>query len=312
MDFSYICYREHTCSYGTNLILAGATAGVSVRGAAPASLETDLLSSHRTVQEINAVMLSGGSAFGLAAAGGVMQWLQERGVGFGVGDIKVPIVCGASIFDLSVGSNSHPDIVMGYAACQASADTMTTGNVGAGTGASVGKLLGADLAMKGGLGASSFTHDNLVVTAIVVVNAVGNVVDRDTGQILAGVRDPKDPTQIIDALSAFAIMSAADGAKQVLAGTNTTIGCILTNGKLTKPQANHIADMSHDGLARAIDPVHTAFDGDAVFCMSSGEVETNPDLIGILAPWVMEEAIHDAVISAVSAYGLPSSNDIIN
>jgi L-aminopeptidase/D-esterase-like protein len=175
----------------------------------------------------------------------------------------------------------------------------------------VGKLLGEKLAMKGGLGVASFSKGELTVTAVVVVNAVGNVIDRSERKVLAGVRDPHDPFSVIDANSAFEIMAASnDGKSATLTGTNTTIGCILTNARITKAQATHIADMAHDGLARAIDPVHTGFDGDAIFALSSTKIEASHDYLGMVSAWVMEEAIHDAVLSVESFYDLPSARSL--
>jgi L-aminopeptidase/D-esterase-like protein len=290
-----------------------AVAGVAVRGAAPATRETDLLDPRNTIERIHAVVLSGGSAFGLDAAGGVMRWLAERGVGFGVGKAVVPIVCGACIFDLAVGDGSvRPDAAFGYAACEAAGATTRSGNVGVGTGASVGKLLGEGFAMKGGFGVASARHGELVVTALVAVNALGNVFDRGTGLTLAGTRDPRTKTTILDPYQAISLMSAAlaAGGPAPTAGANTTIGCVLTNGVLTKAQAAHMADMAHDGLARAIEPVHTGFDGDAVFALSTATTPASPDLLGALAALVMEAAIHDAIRSATTVFGLPAARDL--
>jgi L-aminopeptidase/D-esterase-like protein len=291
----------------------GAVAGVAVRGAAPATRETDLLDPRNTIERIHAVVLSGGSAFGLDAAGGVMRWLAERGLGFGVGKAVVPIVCGACIFDLGVGDGDvQPDAAFGYAACEAAEVTTRSGNVGVGIGASVGKLLGEGLAMKGGFGVASAALGELVVTALVAVNALGNVFDRSTGLMLAGTRDPRTKSTILDPYQAITLMSAALAAGDTAPTTNanTTIGCVLTNGVLTKAQAAHIAGMAHDGLARAIEPVHTGFDGDAVFALSTATTSASPDLLGALAALVMEAAIHDAIRSATAAFGLPSARDL--
>ena len=283
---------------------AGAVAAVSVRGAAPATLETDLLEPSNTVQQINAVLLSGGSAFGLEAASGAMQWLAKRGAGFSVGDAVVPIVCGASIFDLGVGRGDvYPDKAMGFAACEAAQTSVRVGNVGVGTGASVGKLLGGNLSMKSGFGAASLQFGELIVTAVVGLNAVGNVFDRMSATTIAGVINPQDGSLLLDAYDAFMMMAATSGNEPGFPA-NTTIGCVLTNGTLTKAQAAHVADMAHDGYARAIEPVHTGFDGDTVFVMSSGDFPGSPEVIGVLAARVMEAAIHDAALSASGAYGL--------
>jgi L-aminopeptidase/D-esterase-like protein len=288
----------------------GAIGGVCVRGAAPATRETDLLDPRNTVERANAVVLSGGSAFGLDAAGGVMRWLHERGAGLAVGAAVVPIVCGAGIFDLNLGDReAWPDAAVGYAACEAASTHVQTGNVGAGTGASVGKLLGETLAMKGGFGCASLTVGELVLTAGVVVNALGNVYDRSRGQMLAGVRNPQDQGTILDPVQAF-LLASASAATAPVPSANTTIGCVMTNGTLTKAQAAHIADMTHDGYARAIEPVHTGFDGDTVFVLSTATVPASPDALGILATVAMEAAIHDAVRCAQGAYGLPSAGDL--
>jgi L-aminopeptidase/D-esterase-like protein len=290
----------------------GAVAGVAVRGAAPATRETDLLDPRNTVERINAVFLSGGSAFGLDIAAGIMRWLAERDVGFRVGAATVPIVCGACIFDLGVGDNNGtPGLEDGYAACENAGTAVTTGNVGAGTGASVGKLLGDNYAMKGGFGAASVRLGELIVTAFVTVNALGNVFDRGAGQTLAGTRDPQAQGSILDPYQAFSlILGAGASAEAPTHGENTTIGCVLTNGILTKAQATRVADMAHDGFARAIEPAHTGFDGDAMFALSTATIPTSPDLLGALGALVTEAAIHDAIRSATTAYGLPSAKDL--
>ena len=289
---------------------AGAVASASVRGAAPATIETDLLAPVNTVDKVNAVILSGGSAFGLAAADGVRRWLLERGSGLKVLDSLVPIVCGASVFDLSVGDGRvFPDADMGYAACcNAAGGGCGSGNTGAGTGASVGKFFGSRLAMKAGLGIASAQLDELTVTAIVVVNAVGNIYDRHRGLCLAGVRGPENSAVIINPYQAMSMMLAAGQGPM---SANTTIGCIITNGSITKTQAARIADAAHDGLARSIEPAHTAFDGDAVFALSTATIPASPELLGALAAAVMEEAIHDAALSAETAYGLPSAGCLL-
>jgi L-aminopeptidase/D-esterase-like protein len=294
----------------TALVCEQAALGaVSVRGAAPATRETDLLDPRRSVERINAVMLSGGSAFGLDAAAGAMRWLAERRQGFGVGGAVVPLVCGASLFDLSVGDETaYPDADAGYRACADAAGTVTVGNVGAGTGASVGKLLGWHLAMKCGFGAASICLDGLVVTALVALNAVGTVYDRSTGRLLAGVRDPDDERSILGIPQTLQALSLQGQAPSP--ATNTTIGCMLTNAALTKAQAAHVADMAHDGYARAIEPVHTGLDGDTVFVLSTTTAAAPPDLTGTLSAAAMEAAIHNAALSAQAAYGLPSAHDL--
>lgn len=296
--------QDEVNATGCTVILCkqGMSAGVDVRGGGPATRETDLLHPKNMVQQIHAVVLSGGSAFGLDAAGGVMRYLEEQGCGFAIADQHVPIVCGASLFDLCVGNGSiRPDAKMGYAACKASEQNIfTCGNYGAGTGASVGKLLGAEYAMKSGQGMYGVQCGKLQVCAVVAVNACGNVRDVDTRAYLAGVcKDQRilDPLQVMEQMS----------ESESLPMGNTTIGCIITNAKLTKSQCAKIASIAHNGYADAIFPVHTMSDGDTIFTLASGEVEALPDTVGALAVHVMGKAINNAVICAKPAYGLASA-----
>lgn len=296
---------------GCTVILCrdGAVAGVDVRGGGPATRETDLLHPINMVQKIHAVMLSGGSAYGLDAASGAMQYLEEHGAGFDMQVAKVPIVCGASLFDLSVGdAHVRPDKEMGYAACvDAENDTVLEGNHGAGTGASVGKLLGFEHAMKSGIGTCSIQVGELQVAAIVAVNACGNVVDYETNELLAGVYDSHSGS----VLKAQDVLFQQMDALRKLPEGNTTIGCIVTNAKLDKAQCTKIAGIAHNGYARAIHPVHTMSDGDSIFVLSSGEVEVMADAVGMLATEMMAKAIKRAVLHAESAYGLPAHSDVI-
>ena len=261
------------------------------------------------VQKIHAVMLSGGSAYGLDAASGAMQYLEEHGAGFDMQVAKVPIVCGASLFDLSVGdAHVRPDKEMGYAACvDAENDTVLEGNHGAGTGASVGKLLGFEHAMKSGIGTCGIQVGDLQVAAIVAVNACGNVVDYETNELLAGVYDSHSGS----VLKAQDVLFQQMDALRKLPEGNTTIGCIVTNAKLDKAQCTKIAGIAHNGYARAIHPVHTMSDGDSIFVLSSGEVEVMADAVGMLATEMMAKAIKRAVLHAESAYGLPAHSDVI-
>lgn len=295
---------------GCTVILCkdGVTAGVDVRGGGPATRETDLLHPINMVQKIHAVMLSGGSAYGLDAASGAMQYLEEHDAGFDMQVARVPIVCGASLFDLSVG-NAHirPDKEMGYAACMdAENDSILEGNHGAGTGASVGKLLGFERAMKSGIGTCGIQAGDLQVAAIVAVNACGNVVDYETNEQLAGVYDANSGT----ILKAEDVLFQQMDALRKLPEGNTTIGCIVTNAKLDKAQCTKIAGIAHNGYARAIHPVHTMSDGDSIFVLSTGEVEVMADAVGMLATEMMAKAIKRAVLHAEGAYGLPAHNDI--
>lgn len=285
----------------------GAWAGVDVRGGAPASRETELLNPVNMVEQIHAVMLSGGSAYGLDSSSGAMAFLEENGVGFDVGVGIVPIVCGASLFDLVVGDpKSRPDKAMGYEACKnAGMDIIKEGNVGAGTGASVGKILGIDHMMKSGLGIYAVQVGDLQVAAIVAVNALGDVVDVDTGERIAGLLNENN-TELSN--TEETMYAQYDQDKNVFNG-NTTIGCIVTNAKLTKAQANKLASIAHNGYARAIRPVHTMADGDTIFVMATGEVEVMPDAVGALATDVMARAINRAARMAEPAYGLKASKD---
>lgn len=281
-------------------------AGLDVRGGGPASRESQLLSPVAQADAINAVLLSGGSAFGLDAAAGAMRWLEENGCGFAIADQHVPIVCGASLFDLCVGDGSvRPDAAMGYEACKASERGLFhEGNYGAGTGASVGKLLKPEYAMKSGQGMAGIQSGSLQVVAIVAVNACGNVYDPDTGKALAGVYDGGN---IADPLTIFDQM--ADDVRDLPQG-NTTIGCVITNARLSKAQCNKIASITHNAYARTIFPVHTMSDGDTVFVMSTGECDAMPDAVGAFAVQAMSQAIVRAITHAEAAYGLPSCQSI--
>lgn len=308
--------QDELAGTGCSAVLCktGATGGVSVRGAAPATRETDLLDPKKSVNTIHAVVLSGGSAFGLEAATGVMHWLAERNIGFVAdNDNCVPIVCGASLYDLAVGDNkAYPDANAGRAACENAGTKISVGSVGAGTGASAGKMLGNEYAMKSGFGAASTQLGDLIVTSLVAVNPLGTVYDRQTGTLLAGGRNPRDLGSILDPYESFLFLMTElqQNPEADTPSTNTTIGCILTNGAVTKAQAAHIADMAHDGYARAIEPVHTSFDGDAIFVLSTATLPTSPDLLGALGAFTMEAAIHNAVLSASSAFGLPAARDL--
>ena len=292
---------------GCTVILCeeGCSAGVDVRGGGPATRETDLLHPINMVQKIHAVCLSGGSAFGLAAAHGVMRYLEERNVGHDMGFVKVPIVCGASLFDLGVGDcKCRPDEQMGYQACLNVKSKIEQGNVGAGTGASVGKLMGMQHAMKSGIGVYGVQVNDLQVAAIVAVNACGNVIDEASGEQLAGIYMDER------ILSTEAVL--LNHLEKQLPQGNTTIGCIVTNAKLDKAQCTKIASITHNGYARAIRPVHTMSDGDTIFVTASGKIEVQPDIVGVLATDCMAKAINQAVKHATGAYGLKAWKDIQN
>jgi L-aminopeptidase/D-esterase-like protein len=293
----------------------GAVGGVDVRGAAPGTRETELLSPLNAVEKVHAVLLSGGSAFGLDAAGGVMRWLDEQGIGVQVGPARVPIVPAAILFDLWVGDPSiRPDAASGYAACQAaSAQAPAEGNVGAGTGASVGKLFGIHRAMRGGIGTASITVGAITVGALVAVNAIGDVIDPATGRVVAGARTA-DGSALLGSMQA---LMRGELPAHMQAGMATTIGAVATDAVLTKAQANKVAQMAHDGLARSINPVHTMTDGDTLFALATGAsgMAGNVTLIGALAAEVMAAAVLRAVRAATRLGGpglpeLPSAGDL--
>jgi L-aminopeptidase/D-esterase-like protein len=287
---------------GCTVIIArdGAVAGVDVRGAAPGTRETDLLAPTNLVQQVHAVMLAGGSAWGLAAADGAMRWLEEQGVGLDVRFGTLPIVPAAVLFDLPVGdARIRPDAAAGYAACAAaSRGAPAEGNVGAGSGALVGKLFGIHRAMKGGIGTASVTVNGVTVGALIACNALGDVIDPDTGRVLAGART-EDGSALLDTRRA---LLRGDLPKPLLAGTNTTLGVIATDAVLTKVQANRLATVAHDGLARAINPVHTMSDGDTLFALATGRVKLEGDAPGMTVLGTMAaEAVAIATVRAVRA-----------
>jgi L-aminopeptidase/D-esterase-like protein len=294
---------------GCTVILCerGAVAGVDVRGSAPGTRETDLLKPTNTVDKVNAVVLAGGSAFGLDAATGVMRYLEEHDSGYATAAGKVPIVPAAILYDLTVGDGKiRPNAESGYKACtNAKPGPVEEGSVGAGAGATVGKLNGGK-PMKGGIGTSSIRLRNgLVVGAIVAVNCVGDVIDPKTGKILAGARTP-DGKAFLNIINEY---KAGRGVTQTSTpGQNTTIGVVATNARFDKTQMTKIAEMAHDGMARAINPAHTPFDGDTLFALSTGTsaVTANHGAIGALAAEAVSEAILRAVIKAKSVAGIPS------
>lgn len=265
----------------------GATGGVSVRGAAPATRETDLLDPKKSVEKVNAVVLSGGSAFGLEAASGVMRRLHEEGAGYDAGKYRVPIVAGASIYDLEYKDFAFPDVEAGYKAAEAAVrDNFKGGATGGAAGATVSKMLGMDYAVKTALGVATYSLNGIEVAVVSVVNALGDVIGAD-GKIIAGAKAPDG--SFVDMQK---IMSAG-GVEPKAA--NTTISCILTNAALTKTQANILADVAHDGYARALRPVHTLFDGDAVFALASGEKKVEFNIITAIVPELTAAAIRASV-----------------
>jgi L-aminopeptidase/D-esterase-like protein len=298
---------------GCTVVLAerGAIAGVDVRGSAPGTRETDLLNPINTVEQVHAIVLAGGSAFGLDVASGVMRYLEERGIGYDTGVAKVPIVPAAILFDLGVGGKPQirPTADCGYrAASAASAGPVAEGNVGAGAGATVGKLAGPGRAMKSGIGTAAITLPNgLVVAALVAVNAVGDIVDPATGSIVAGVRT-EDGRSFADARQ----LIRTGRIVPPLRGSATTLGVVATNARLTKAQATKMAQMAHDGLARVIVPVHTPYDGDTIFALATGDLPGDADLltIGALGADAVSEAVLRAVRAATGIPGFPAARDI--
>jgi L-aminopeptidase/D-esterase-like protein len=295
----------------------GAVAGVDQRGGAPGTRETDALRPMHLVQHAHAVVLAGGSAYGLDAASGVMRWLEEHGAGVDVHVARVPIVPAAILFDLGVGrADVRPDAAMGYRAClAASAERPREGNAGAGMGCTVGKLLGPAQGMKGGLGTARLDlGGGLVVGALVAVNALGDVVDPASGQIVAGARVPgSDPPQFADGL---AVLRARAGQATPAVGAvggeggHTVIGVVATNARLTKEEANAVAQMAHDGLARTIRPAHTLYDGDTIFSLALGERPADVNAIGALAAEALALAVLSGVRAAEAVAGWPAARSV--
>ena len=287
----------------------GMPAGLDVRGGGPASRESELLKSLAAAQVIHAIVLSGGSAFGLGAGNGVMQYLEEKGIGFDVGVTKVPLVVQSDLFDLTVGDPFiRPDAAMGYEAARLAmeAPNYRDGNYGAGCGATVGKFGGMETCMKSGIGSYAIQIGELQIGAVVAVNAIGDVYDWKTGQKAAGL--------LTDDKSAFRdsveLLMQSIEVKENRFIENTTIGVVITNAAFDKSRLCKIAGMAHDGYARSIRPVHTSVDGDSIYAVSVGNVSADQDLVGSLAADVMSEAILRAVYSAESAYGFPSAKDL--
>ncbi len=298
---------------------AGAVGGVDQRGGAPGTRETDLLRPMHLVQKVHAVVLAGGSAFGLEAASGVVRYLEERKVGFDVQVARVPIVPAAILFDLALGDpGARPDSAMGYAACQAASDERPAeGNAGAGTGASVGKILGMGGATKSGIGTCSLElGGGVVVGAIVAVNALGDVIDPATGAIVAGARPAKVGPVRLGGKQRFAdtltVMKSLVGktAMRFATKANTVIGVVATNARLTKEEANLVAQMAQDGVARAVRPAHTLLDGDTLFALSTGNKAVDANIIGAYAAEAVAQAILRSVTEAEASGGLPAARDL--
>ncbi len=307
LEVGHATNREALTGCTVILCREGAIGGVSVRGLAPGTRETDLLRPGTLVERAQAILLTGGSAFGLAAADGVMRYLEEEGIGFEAGPVRVPIVPGAVLFDLGLGlPEVRPNAEMGYAACRAaSAPNNAQGNVGVGTGATVGKLLGMAHACKAGLGTSSIRTGELVVAALVAVNAFGDIRDPATGQIIAGARRP-DGQGFLDTARALAQLPLG----RMASWGNTVIGVVATNARLDAAQANQMASAAHDGLARTISPSHTLYDGDTLFALATGRVEAHPLVVYSLAAQAVERAVLNAAWAAEGVEGLPAARDL--
>lgn len=300
---------------GCTVILCrqGAVCGVDVRGGAPGTRETDLLNPLNMVEKVNAVMLAGGSAFGLDAASGAMRWLEEQGLGFDAGIARVPIVPAAILFDLGLGrADVRPDADMGYRACAAASRArVPEGNFGAGTGASVGKVLGMGAAMKAGVGSASIDlGDGLVIGALAAVNAFGDVIDPANGQILAGARSPGGGSGYMGTQAVLKAVLMNTSASQE--SSNTLLAVVAVNAELTKPQVSKLAQMAQDALARCLRPSHTMWDGDTVFALATGgRSSVDVSILGAFAAEALTEAILRAVRMAAPAGGLPGLLDAI-
>lgn len=285
----------------------GATGGVDVRGSAPGTRETDLFKAENMVDKVHAVVLSGGSAFGLEAASGVMKYLEDQDIGFDVGVTKVPIVASAVIFDLNLGDYKiRPDFNMGFdAAKSASTSENRQGPIGCGMGATVGKILGPNSAMKSGLGSATIEIGELKISAMVSVNSFGDVYEYKSGKQIAGLYDYKNKKMLktMDILKGQ--YDPVDFSMK-----NTTIGVIATNAILTKAEGNKIAQMAHNGFARSINPIHTMFDGDTIFTMATNKVEADISLVGTIAAEAMSQAITNAIVNSKGYGGLLSFQDI--
>ncbi|ACB85787.1 P1 family peptidase [Natranaerobius thermophilus] len=347
-DFKFGHAQDFQAATGVTVITTtegqGVTAGVDVRGSAPGTRETDLLDPTNLVEEVHGIFLAGGSAFGLEAAGGIMKYLEESGVGVPTGYAKVPIVPGAILFDLGIGDpRTRPDANMGYQAAKNAANSNPQeGNYGCGTGATIGKFAGEAHAMKAGVGVSAFRTGDLIVASLVAVNCFGEVIDPETGQIIGGAYD-SSTYQFIRAREVLGHDSESDkensnsadngkdqgnshgdserdsggynddnddGERSIFSRNNTTIGVVVTNAQLTKAAATKVSQMAHSGISRTTRPAHSMLDGDALFTMASGRVTSDLTLIGELAALSVEKSIINGVTKAQSSHNLPAHNDI--
>lgn len=312
--FTFGQVQDLAAGTGCTVILCpqGAVTGVDVRGGSPGTRDTDALNPVCNREVVHAVVLTGGSAFGLDAAGGVMRKLEEEGIGRDVMVTVVPNVCAAVLFDLKFGAMEvRPDVAMGYAACQAAlaGEPFQEGNFGAGAGCTIGKIRGPQFAMKGGIGACAFRQGELMVGAVVACNAMGDILEK--GQILAGVRN--DQNTGFAGTEAW-LLAHSQRQRDIFsgktAGENTVIGCVVTNADLTKAQATKLAAVAQNGIARAVRPANATFDGDCLFAMCCGSVQADPDAVGILAARAVEEAICRGVKAAETLHGRPALRDL--
>ena len=304
--------QDEAAATGCTVVICeeGAVCGVDVRGGSPGTRDTDALDPVNNREKVHAVLLSGGSSFGLDAAGGVMKFLEQQKIGRDVGETMVPNVCAAILFDLKCSSFSvRPDADMGYGACENAfaGQLWQSGNYGAGAGATLGTICGTDRAMKGGVGSFALRHKELCVGAVVAVNCVGDVYDNQTGKKIAGLRSAGG-TGFSDSETAF--LEKYNESADLFSG-NTVLACIVTNAKLTKAQATKLAAVSQNGIARAVRPAHTVFDGDTVFAMCTGNVATTLDAAAVLATRAIERAIVDAVQNAVTIGQFISASEFI-
>ena len=303
--------EDQAAGTGCTVFIApeGMAAGLDVRGGGPASRDSQLLNPLMAAEKIYAILLGGGSAFGLGASNGVMELLEKRDIGYDVGVTKVPLVVQSDIFDLTVGDKDvRPDASMGYEAARHALDdpNYRDGNFGAGCGATVGKICGMETCMKTGIGSYALELGDLQIGAVVVLNALGDIYDHKTGKKIAGLLK-EDKTGFRDTLSVMT--EKTDKVDNKFTG-NTTLAVVITNADLPKARLCKIAGMAHDGYARSISPVHTSADGDSIYAVSVGAVSADTDLVGILAAEVVSEAIKRAVTSADSAYGFKASKDL--
>ncbi len=315
-------YTDLDAITGCTVILCkdGATCGVDQRGGAPGTREIALLNPINQVQKVHAVLLSGGSAFGLDAASGVMKYLEENKIGYSTGVAKVPIVPSAILFDLAIGNpNIRPSQEMGYQACLNASDSPPKqGSVGVGTGATIGKLLGMNFATKAGVGAAcTDIGKGVLVGAIVAVNAVGDVIDPSTNQVLAGTRSPKIGQKLYNKdlfVDSLELMKSSIGRTvfSIASKSNTVIGVIVTNANLSKLQMTKVAQMGQNGLARSIRPANTMQDGDTLFALSIGKKKADVNIVGAFAAQAVQQAIINAVRTATTLGGIPALSDLSN